>query len=1238
MEEKTQSHIIQWNMQSYRTKFSDLKIILNRYAPICVCLQETLLKPEEQYSPSGYNLIKSTPVQMGGHERGAAILIRKTVPYEQINLDTTLQAVAIKMFIGRTYTVCSLYLPHIEIQKQEMTGLMRQLRHPYLLLGDMNAKSPIWGETTTNNRGKIIEQILLEEPISLMNDNSPTHFHIQTGTYSTIDLSICSSESILDFDYRVLDSRHDSDHYPICINIKDAPQIGERPIRYKTEKADWKKFKETTKIAEEIENEDIDVMINILENEMMIAAKNSMPTNSGSISRPPLPWWNDDVKTAILRRLRAERRHKRNKTLVNKIKYNKAKAICRHIFIKARRESWQGFVSSINERTSSHKIWKKVEKINGKFNSHPSPILKDEDDIIQDPIHVANKLAESFARISSADNYTPKFKRYKQIAESKPIKFNSRNANQPYNDPISMFELKHALSLTSDSSPGKDNITYSMIKNCHEKLQMEILKIYNKIFSEQVFPAEWRTAIIIPILKPGKNPQETTSYRPISLTSCLSKLLEKILNIRLMWFLESNNLISEIQAGYRNNLSTTDLMTRLENDLQNEIYNRKHTIAVFFDIAKAYDTAWRYGVLSKLHEYGLRGNLPIFISNFLKNRKINVRIGNTLSNDYILEEGIPQGSVLSCTCFMIAMNGIANHVPRNVKSVLYVDDFTIYASGSDTEMIIRRLQKAINNLESWANETGAQFSVNKTKSIHVCRKRNCPKTNNFLTINGTNIECVDEYKFLGLTIDKSLTWRPHIQKLKTSCYKTLNLLKHLSHKDWGADRASLLRLYTMLIKPKIDYGCEAYSSACKSLLESIESIQNSALRIASGAFRSSPVKSLQAETGIRPLKHSRSIKITNYYARTSANPAHPMYKEILEQEDEDQELEIIKNRSPKSFLKRAKNNKEEIHLDINNIAPEIPMTSPPWRAMSCIHVCEDLFDVKKDNKNHNIMRGLFNEHFEKHSRSLFFFTDGSKTEQGVAYAYVNDSVTKTRTIQPFASIYTAELMAIYKSIVYSENHYPQSQEITIVSDSRSSLQAISKYNNKHPLVRTIQDAIASSEKRVNLCWVPSHVGIPLNEKADSLAREAINNVMRPIYIPRTDLKPIIKSSVKKLWLSEWCETQDNKLREIKDTVTPFGNSTCQNRRWEVTLCRLRIGHTHLTHGFLMEKGPRPFCEDCIVPLSVKHLLSECPNFTQERRACFGIRTSIKDILTGNNSNHLDKLHNYLISTNIFSKI
>ena len=176
--------ILQWNVNSYFTKFSELKLLLHDHAPLCVCLQETLGRQGHVlYPPSQYNIECSPAVRNDGHERGAAVLIHKRISYSRIPLHTTLQAAAVTLYLQRKYTVCSLYLPHVPLARAELEQLLNQLPHPFILLGDMNAHSSLWGaqETVPDDRGRLFENILNDHPISLLNDHSPTHYHVQTG-------------------------------------------------------------------------------------------------------------------------------------------------------------------------------------------------------------------------------------------------------------------------------------------------------------------------------------------------------------------------------------------------------------------------------------------------------------------------------------------------------------------------------------------------------------------------------------------------------------------------------------------------------------------------------------------------------------------------------------------------------------------------------------------------------------------------------------------------------------------------------------------------------------------------------------------------------------------------------------------------------------------------------------------------------------------------------------------------
>ena len=273
-------------------------------------------------------------------------------------------------------------------------------------------------------------------------------------------------------------------------------------------------------------------------------------------------------------------------------------------------------------------------------------------------------MARYFAKVGE-QNQTDIFRRYKMQMEYRPLDIEGND--HPYNKIITQKEFEYAVKANVENSPGPDKITYSMIKQAHATCLNLILKLYNKILVEREFPDNWKITIVIPIYKGnGTDFLKNENYRPISLTNCLCKILEKIINIRLVWFLERNNNIIAFRSDFRQRRSTTDHLVLLANTIRQQMTQKRHTIAVFFNIQKAFDSAWSHYIIMKLQQYGLPGHLIQFIQNFLQNRQSKVRINGAYSETENLNTGIPPESVLNCTCFMIAINEVANKLPLNL--------------------------------------------------------------------------------------------------------------------------------------------------------------------------------------------------------------------------------------------------------------------------------------------------------------------------------------------------------------------------------------------------------------------------------------------------------------------------------------------------------------------------------------------------------------------------------------------
>ena len=272
-------------------------------------------------------------------------------------------------------------------------------------------------------------------------------------------------------------------------------------------------------------------------------------------------------------------------------------------------------------------------------------------------------------------------------------------------------------------APGPDGIHNNLLKHLPEDTLKILKEILNKIWISADFPQQWRAARVIPIPKPNKDHTDPLSYRPIALTSCLCKVLERMINTRLIWYLEKYRILDRSQCGFRKHRSTTDHLVSLERYLRDAFSQRQQAVGLFFDLEKAYETTWQYGIIRDLHRIGLRGRLPVFVSEYLRDRRIRVRIGTTLSDEFYPEEGVPTGGVLAVTCFGLKINELPSCIAKDIFKALFVDDLAICFRGRSLDTIERHLQQAVNAIQEWATRNGFRFAAHKCKVVHFTAPR-----------------------------------------------------------------------------------------------------------------------------------------------------------------------------------------------------------------------------------------------------------------------------------------------------------------------------------------------------------------------------------------------------------------------------------------------------------------------------------------------------------------------------------
>ena len=1156
--------LIQWNCRGFQANRPDIEKLTIDHIPLVFCLQETLIKNVTTAIKGYVSYHKPATVdRLQRPHGGSSIFVERSIPQRPVTLTTNIEAVAARITIESvTITICSIYIsPHYILHLNELNELIHQLPKPYILMGNFNAHSVLWGGSSTDAKGRIIEQLLAETSLCLWNTKEPTYIHPGTGSQTSIDLTICSPTLFQDFTWKTAQDTMGSDHLPIFLSLNIPPVVNSIP-KWKLHKADWKYFKYLC------ENElphynflsDPDP-IETFQQHILSISYRSIPRSSTKPSKPKKPWFDEECNENIKQRNRAFRLMCHSPTEENIALYRLHRAKVRKIIKFKKKASWQAYVSSLSNTTSIKKMWAMIRKITGKeTNAHIGHLfIKDAE--VTTANDISNTLAESFATNSSLDQCSKDFLVNKRKAEAKILHFNC-TSQHIYNIDFSLRELKNALLGSKNTSPGPDDIHYEIIRNLPESGLKILLSIFNSIWDSGNFPTNWKKAIIIPIGKPGKDLTNPTSYRPISLTSCVCKTMERMINNRLIWYLEHNNLLNEYQSGFRHGRSTADHLVRFETFIREAFVNRQHLVAVFFDLEKAYDTTWKYGIMQDLYEMGLRGRLPLFIKNFLSDRTFQVRLGTVLSSSHTQEMGVPQGSILSVTLFNIKINSITKCLGTNTDCSLYVDDFLICYRSSYMPTIERQLQGCINKLCTWSNKNGFKFSPAKTVCMHFCQKRS-QHADPILYLQHTQIPVVTQNKFLGVIFDNKLSFIPHLKHLKVKCQKALNVLKVVGHYNWGADRKTLLMLYRSIIRAKLDYGCIVYGSARFSYRKMLDTIQNQALRICLGAFRTSPANSLCVEANEPPLELRREQLSLMYALRLKCHSSNPAYQCVFVPNYE----EKFKNRNTcvYPFGLRIKIYLEDMELDLDPLLQQGQLEFPPW-----IH-SPPLVDLTlSNNPKHTTSPEVFKQKYlelrEKYIDHIPVFTDGSKMAKKVASAALVEGNALTRRLPDDSSIFSAELTAI----IIALNFISQSQNnnYIIYSDSLSCLKALQTYSITNPLLQEIVYILSNlPEKNIIFVWIPSHIGILGNEKVDKLAKSALDSTYIHSSIPGSDLKPSIRQYIKNKWQNLWTLTDNNKLKEIKPIIGEHPMSTSKQRQQEVILTRLRIGHTHFTHSY-----------------------------------------------------------------------
>ena len=382
---------------------------------------------------------------------GSTILVRNNVLHSCVGLDTDLRAV--RVALDGAVAFCSVYIPpNSALCLAQLKNLAGQLPTPFIIMGDFNGHSPLWGSKTATDKGKRLGDFLSQEGLCIFNDGAGTCLHPGSGSCSAVGLAV-ADPSLLDFSWKIhLCGSH---HFPIVLeSLRSA--VGERPTRYKFDKADWPRYEQMCRenLQTEVVRGSTDPILEF--NETLISiADGAVQGTSADPGHPGRPWFDGGCRDAV-----GGRTTVRGADNLGNFRIFRAKA--RRTLKQNRRTSWRNFVSKLNCHTPMNKVWNMVQEIKGKHNKTNVHHLKDGRGTLTSGQDISGKLGQIFSQNSSTQNYDPEFRRFKKKKEKTKLKFKSKNLEE-YNHPFSLDELRKSLDKGHDTACGPDDIHYQLL-------------------------------------------------------------------------------------------------------------------------------------------------------------------------------------------------------------------------------------------------------------------------------------------------------------------------------------------------------------------------------------------------------------------------------------------------------------------------------------------------------------------------------------------------------------------------------------------------------------------------------------------------------------------------------------------------------------------------------------------------------------------------------------------------------